>query len=137
VATVPECSDGASGRHGLLPNIGPVSLRVFLLAALVQALAVGALFGILVALPLRHSFFEDWGFVVGPAAWIACALVTGAVLRLPWTRVAGAAVLSGAAAALLTLAGAHAAGMIAAVVVFAAACAAGARSREERPAAGA
>jgi hypothetical protein len=114
-----------------------VSLRLFLLAALVQALAVGALFGILVALPLPHSFFEDWGFVVGPVAWIGCALITGAVLRLPWTRVAGAAVLGGVAAAVLTLIGAHAAGMVAAVVVFAAACAAGARSREERPAAGA
>ena len=114
-----------------------MSLRLFLLAALVQALAVGALFGILVALPLGHSFFEDWGFIVGPAAWIVCALVTGAALRLPWTRVTGAAVLGGLGAGLLTLVGAHAAGMVAAVVVFAAVCAAGARPREQRPAAGA
>ena len=49
-------------------------------AALVQALAVAVL-SIALALALPHSFFEDWGWLAGPGAWIVCALVTARVVR--------------------------------------------------------
>ena len=39
-------------------------------AALVQALAVAVL-SVALAVALPHSFFEDWGWLAGPAAWIA------------------------------------------------------------------
>jgi hypothetical protein len=60
-------------------------LQGFLLAVVAVALAA--------ALP--RSFFEDWGWLAGPAAWAGCALVAGAVLRLPLVAVLGGAALSG------------------------------------------
>src|SRR3954454_18999536 len=63
-------------------------------AALVQTLAVGVLFAVL-ALTLPHSFFEDWGVVVGPAGWIAASLVTMRVLDLPLRTVAIASAVAG------------------------------------------
>ena len=44
---------------------------LFLRSALSQALLVAALFAVLIALPLPDDFFEDYGFVSGPVAWIA------------------------------------------------------------------
>src|SRR3954467_8229727 len=76
-------------------------------AALVQTLAVGVLFAVL-ALTLPHSFFEDWGAVVGPAGWIAASLVTGRVLALPLRTIALASAVAGAAAALLGTVAGHA-----------------------------
>ena len=51
-------------------------------AALVQALAVAVL-SIALAIALPHSFFEDWGWLAGPGAWIVCALLTARVVGLP------------------------------------------------------
>ena len=61
-------------------------------AALTQAAAVAVL-SIALAIALPHSFFDDYGWVAGPAAWALCALVTARVLSLPpgWTLL-GAAV---------------------------------------------
>jgi hypothetical protein len=42
-----------------------------------------------------RSFFEDWGWLAGPGAWGACALVAAAVLRLPRLWVLAGAALSG------------------------------------------
>ena len=44
-------------------------------AAAVQGLSVAVL-SVALALALPHSFFEDWGWLAGPGAWIVCALVT-------------------------------------------------------------
>ena len=84
-------------------------------AALVQALAVAVL-SIALALALPHAFFEDWGWLAGPGAWVLCALVTARVVGLP---VAG------------TLVGAALAGLpsLVAVVLFALWCARLARDR--------
>jgi hypothetical protein len=60
-------------------------LQAFLLAAVAVALAA--------ALP--RSFFEDWGWLAGPAAWAGCALAAGAALRLPLGLVVVGAGLSG------------------------------------------
>ena len=51
-------------------------------AALVQAGAVLVL-GLATGLTLSHSFFEDWGWLVGPGAWMLAAVATALILRLP------------------------------------------------------
>jgi hypothetical protein len=103
-------------------------------AALVQTLAVGALFAVL-AISLPHSFFEDWGAVVGPAGWIAASLVTGWVLKLPLVTTAIASAAAGALAALLGTVAAHAISLPVAVAVFALLCALRAGRRPARLAA--
>ena len=47
-------------------------------AALLQALLVAAV-AVVLPLALPTSFFEDWGWLAGPAAWGGCALVAGGV----------------------------------------------------------
>lgn len=63
-------------------------------AALLQAVLV-AVVAVVLAAALPRSFFEDWGWLAGPAAWGACALVVAAVLRLPPLWVLVGAGLSG------------------------------------------
>jgi hypothetical protein len=99
-----------------------VSSRLFWRAAAIQAALVGALFVVL-ALALPHSFFESWGIVVGPLAWVVCSLGTGRILRLPLPLIALAAAASGVAATLVGLAVSHLVSLPAAIGVFAAACA--------------
>src|SRR4051812_36953517 len=91
-------------------------------AALAQTLAVGVLFAVL-ALTLPHSFFEDWGAIVGPAGWITASLVTWRALRLPVRTVALASAVAGGAAALLGAVAEHAVALPVAIGVFAAVCA--------------
>jgi hypothetical protein len=99
-----------------------VNARRFWKALGVQAAAVAVLFGILVALPLGDGFFEDWGFAVGPIAWLACSLVTGRVLSLPLAYVLFSAVAGGVAGGIVLLVTSHLPGMVAALLVFAASC---------------
>jgi hypothetical protein len=63
-------------------------------AALLQALLVATV-AVVLAAALPRSFFEDWGWLAGPAAWGGCALVAGLVLRLPLGLVLVGAGLSG------------------------------------------
>ena len=63
-------------------------------AALLQALLVAAV-AVVLAVALPRSFFEDWGWLAGPAAWGLCALAAGAWLRLPLVLVLVGAGLSG------------------------------------------
>ena len=63
-------------------------------AALLQALLV-AVVAVVLAAALPRSFFEDWGWLAGPGAWGACALVVAAGLRLPLLWVLAGAALSG------------------------------------------
>jgi hypothetical protein len=88
----------------------------------VQAIAVAVLFGVLVALPLDDDFFEHWGFVVGPVAWLTCSLGTARVLSLPTGYALFAALAGGAAGTIVLVLVSHAAGMVAALAVFAASC---------------
>lgn len=90
-------------------------------ALAVQGACVGVLFAVL-ALTLPSDFFEDWGFVTGPLAWIACTLVTAAVLRLPLTFVLFCALAGGVAGTLVALVTSHAVGLVIALLVFAASC---------------
>ena len=63
-------------------------------AALLQGTLIAAV-AVVLALALPRSFFEDWGWLAGPAAWGACALVVGRALRLPLGLVVVGAALSG------------------------------------------
>jgi hypothetical protein len=63
-------------------------------AALLQALLIAAV-AVALAAALPRSFFEDWGWLAGPGAWGACALLVGAWLRLPLGLVVVGAALSG------------------------------------------
>jgi hypothetical protein len=99
-----------------------VNARLFWKALGVQAAVVAVLFAILVALPLGDGFFDDWGFVVGPIAWLACSLVTARVLAMPLAYVLFSAVAGGVAGAIVLVVANHWAGMVAALLVFAASC---------------
>jgi hypothetical protein len=92
--------------------------RLFWRAALVQAVLVA----ILVALPLDEDFFEDYGWITGPAAWILCALGTGRILSLPLDLTLFAAAAGGVAGALVALVSSHAIGLVVGVAVFGASC---------------
>jgi hypothetical protein len=63
-------------------------------AALLQAVLV-AIVAVVLGTSLPRSFFEDWGWLAGPGAWGVCALIVGAVLRLPLLWVLAGAALSG------------------------------------------
>jgi hypothetical protein len=91
-------------------------------AAAVQTLSVAVL-SVALALVLPHAFFEDWGWLAGPAAWIACALVTAAAVRLPARRVLVGAVLAGLPSVVAVVLGVHWLGAAIAIVLFALWCA--------------
>ena len=88
----------------------------------VQAIAIAVVSGILIALPLSHDFFEDYGFVVGPLAWAACSAITARVLSIPLAFVLFAAVAGGVAGGLVSLVTSHWVGVGAGLLVFAASC---------------
>jgi hypothetical protein len=87
-------------------------------AALVQALAV-AVVSIALAIALPHSFFEDWGWLAGPGAWMACALVTARVVGLPIAGTLVGAALAGLPSLLAVVLGVHWLGAVVAVGLFA------------------
>lgn len=86
-------------------------------AGALQAVAV-ALVSIVLALALPRSFFESWGWLSGPGAWLLCALFTATVLELPRGAALLGAVLVGPPAILAVIAGVHWLGAAIAVVLF-------------------
>jgi hypothetical protein len=90
-------------------------------AALLQALFV-AVIAVVLAASLDRAFFEEWGWIAGPAAWGTCALACAAVLRLPPLRVLIGAVLSGLPSLAAVLAGVHWAGTPLALTLFGVGC---------------
>ncbi|MBA2630811.1 MAG: hypothetical protein H0U84_07305 [Thermoleophilaceae bacterium] len=99
-----------------------MNTRLFWKALGVQAALVLTLFAVLVALPLDEDFFEDYGFVTGPAAWLACSFLTSRLLSLPTPFVVFAAVAGGVAGGIVFAVAGHWAGMAAALLVFGASC---------------
>jgi hypothetical protein len=97
-------------------------------AALVQAVAVAVL-SVALALVLPHSFFEDWGWLAGPAAWAACALVTARVVGLPIAGTLIGAGLAGLPSLVAVVLGVHWLGAVLAIALFALWCARLARDR--------
>jgi hypothetical protein len=90
-------------------------------AALLQLVAV-ALLSIALALALPHSFFEDWGWIAGPASWMLCAAFTARVLGLPPGPTLLGAALAGLPSIVAVLVGLHWAGAVLAVGLFALWC---------------
>jgi len=90
--------------------------------ALVQVVAV-AVVSLLLGLLLPSSFFEDWGWLSGPLAWMLCAWFTARVVGLPPQPVLARAVLAGLPSLLFVLLGLHWLGALVAVGLFAALCA--------------
>ncbi len=91
-------------------------------AALVQLAAVATL-SIALGLALPESFFEDWGWLAGPASWLLCAAFTARVLSLPLGPTLLGAVLAGLPSLLTVVVGLHWAGALLAVALFALWCA--------------
>src|SRR5262245_2215833 len=90
-------------------------------AAVVQLLAVGAL-SVLLAVTLPHAFFDDWGWVTGPVAWLACSALTAWALKLEPRAVLLGAAIAGVPSAIAVIAGVHWLGVAIAVAAFAAWC---------------
>jgi hypothetical protein len=99
-------------------------------AALLQLAAVAVLF-IALAAALPHDFFVDWGWIVGPAAWMLCAALTARVLGLPLVPTLTGAVLAGLPSLVAVLFALHWAGMVLAIGLFALWCARLARNEAE------
>lgn len=91
-------------------------------AALLQLVAV-ALLSIALGLALPEDFFEDWGWLAGPAAWMLCAAFTARVLQLPLGPALLGAALAGLPSLLAVVIGVHWAGAVLAVGLFALWCA--------------
>jgi hypothetical protein len=99
-----------------------VNSGLFWRALAIQAAAVVVLTGLLLALPLPDDFFEDWGFVAGPLAWLVCSLVSARLLPLPLGAVLFAALAGGVAGTIVALVASHWPGLVAGLLVFAASC---------------
>ncbi|MFM9045006.1 MAG: hypothetical protein ACKOL0_04310 [Solirubrobacterales bacterium] len=96
--------------------------RTMAKAFLVQLLLV-AVVSVILALLLPHSFFEDWGWLSGPVAWLACAWGTSRILSLPTLRTLIGAILVGIPSILFVVLGLHWLGALVAAVLFGAWCA--------------
>jgi len=90
--------------------------------AVVQVVAVAVL-SLLLGLLLPHSFFEGWGWLVGPLAWLVCAWITARVVGLPEAPVLVRAALAGIPSILFVIVGLHWLGPVVAVAIFALWCA--------------
>jgi hypothetical protein len=99
-----------------------VSRAILWRAAVVQLAGV-AILSIALAIALPHSFFEDWGWIAGPGAWMVCALITALVLRLPVGLTLAGAALAGLPSLLAVVIGVHWLGAVVAVGLFALWCA--------------
>ena len=86
-------------------------------SAALQAGAVAAV-SIALALALPTSFFEDWGWLSGPAAWALCALFVARVLGLPALVTLAGAALAGLPSLIAVVAGVHWLGALVAVILF-------------------
>jgi hypothetical protein len=91
-------------------------------SALLQVAAVGGL-SILLGLALPHSFFDDWGWLTGPVAWLLCAALTARLLALPAGRTLAGAVVAGLVSVPAVLLGVHWLGVALAIACFAVWCA--------------
>jgi hypothetical protein len=99
-----------------------VRFEVFWRVAVVQLVAVAVL-SLLLAAVFSHGFFESWGWLVGPAAWLGCAWLTARVVGLEPQPTLVWAVLAGLVSALFVLLGLHWLGALVAVGAFAYLCA--------------
>lgn len=97
-------------------------VEVFWRVAIVQLVAVAVL-SVLLAIVFSHGFFESWGWLVGPLAWLGCAWLTARVVGLEPAPTLLQAVLAGLVSALAVLIGLHWLGALVAIGLFAYLCA--------------
>ena len=90
--------------------------------ALVLQLALVFATALILALALPKSFFEEWGWLSGPIAFLACAAITARLLRLPVTGAVVGAVLAGIPSVIAVVAGVHWLGAVLATGLFALWC---------------
>jgi hypothetical protein len=91
-------------------------------SALLQAAIISILMGAL-RLGLSKDFFEDWGWLTGPVAWLGTSAVVGRLLKLPIPQVLTGAVLAGLFSAVFVLIHLHLVGLVLAIPLFALWCA--------------
>jgi hypothetical protein len=108
--------------------MGAMDRSVLWRAAALQAVSVAVL-ALVLGLTLPHSFFEDWGWFAGPAAWFICAAITATVLRLPVLPVLAGAALAGIPSLVAVAIGVHWLGVAIGIPIFAVWCARLARDR--------
>lgn len=96
--------------------------EVFWRVAVVQLAAV-VVVALLLAAVFSHGFFEDWGWIAGPAAWLGCAWITARVVGLDPAATLVRALLAGIVSGLAALVGLHWLGVLVAVGLFAYLCA--------------
>jgi hypothetical protein len=94
-----------------------MDVPTFWRAASIQFVAVLLLAGALGA-ALPRGFFEDWGWIAGPASWMLCAAITSWFVRLPLRLVLLGAALAGLPSLLAVFVGPHWAGALLAIVLF-------------------
>jgi hypothetical protein len=108
--------------------IAVVDRSVLWRVVVVQALGVAVL-SVALALALPDDFFDDWGWIAGPAAWAVCALITARVVGLPPVPTLIGAVLAGLPSLVAVIVGVHWLGAVLAIALFALWCARLARDR--------
>jgi hypothetical protein len=99
-----------------------VRFEVFWRVAVVQVVAVAVLALLLAAL-FSHGFFVDWGWLVGPLAWLGCAALTARVVGLATGFTLLRAALAGVVSAIAVVIGVHWLGIVVAIGLFAYLCA--------------
>jgi hypothetical protein len=109
-----------------------VRFEVFWRVALVQLVAV-ALLSLLLGAIFSHGFFESWGWLVGPLAWLGCAWLTARIVGLEPEPTLVRALLAGVVSLLAVLIGQHWLGALIAVGLFAYLCAIDFRLDSLRP----
>jgi hypothetical protein len=103
-------------------RIRSMRLEVFWRVAVVQLLSVAVL-SILLKIVFSHGFFESWGWLVGPLAWLGCARFTAWAVGLEPAATLGRAVGAGLVSALFVIVGLHWLGALIAVGLLAYLCA--------------
>ena len=92
--------------------------RTIALKAAGVQFALVAVISIALAIALPRSFFEDWGWLAGPSAWMLCAYGTARILRLPVPNSLVGAALAGLPSLLAVVIGVHWLGAVIAVALF-------------------
>lgn len=90
-------------------------------AGLLQALSVMVL-ALVLALLFSRDFFEQWGWITGPVAWLGCAALVARRLALPYFPTLMGAAVAGLPSLLAVALGLHWLGPAIGAVVFAVWC---------------
>lgn len=99
------------------PAESPFDSRAALLAVITQILLVAGTALVLAQL-LPKSFFESWGWLSGPTAWLGCAAITAGVLKLDMPRAVLGAALVGIPSIVFVIIGLHWLGALVAAILF-------------------